>query len=187
MLPSFDQSRMGQRKPEYLIWTALCQAMGIRSYVELGTGSAFYLYQSGVPDVLSIDINNDFGQGPHNPHREHGITYLAGDSHDPATVRRVVDQLGGPPECVFIDAGHAYDEVRADYELWHPIATRLVGFHDIHIREVRRFWEEICLAAPDGSVEITARDIASARSWQGPGTAPDGHIDGGGIGVIFKE
>ena len=187
MIPTLVQSQIGQRLPEYRIWVALCMQMAIRSYVELGSGAAHCVYQAGVPSVLSIDINNDFGQGLHNPHRERGITYLAGDSHSALTLRRALDVLGGPPECVFIDAGHAYDEVRADYELWSPVATRLVGFHDIHIREVRRFWEEICLAAPHGSVEITGRDIASARSWQGPGTSPDGRIDGGGIGVIFKE
>jgi hypothetical protein len=183
-IPVLEQGQIGQRIPEYRMWVALCMQMRIRSYVELGSGAAHYLYKAGVPTCLSIDINNE--SGPlHNPHRDRGVTYIAGNSHDPKTVSRALDLLGGPPDCVFIDADHNYAPARSDFELWWPVATRLVGFHDILIPDVKQLWNEICLGIP--SVEIVARDYASAASWQGPGAPADGRLSGGGIGILFKE
>jgi 23S rRNA U2552 (ribose-2'-O)-methylase RlmE/FtsJ len=185
VIPALEQLTIGQRIPEYRVWLGLCIAMGIRSYVELGTGASHCLFAAGVPRVIAVDINNIDGAHPHNPHRVAGVTYLQGDSHDPATLARVRDLLDGPPECVFIDADHAYDAVAADYALWSPAATRLIGFHDVLIPDVARLWREVSLGIP--SVKIIGCDFASAASWQGQGAPPDGVLSAGGIGVLFKE
>jgi len=182
-LPPFDQARMGQRKPEYLIWAALCQAMNIESYVELGTGSAFYLHLAGVPRVIAVDINH--APDRHNPFEYEGVKYLLGDSHDPRTLDRVLTELDGPPDAVFIDADHSYAAARADFDLWWPRAKRLVGFHDIQIPDVARLWREISLGIPSAS--IIGCDFASAVSWQGPTVPADAVLSAGGIGVLFKE
>lgn len=183
-LPEFIQPQLGQRKPEYLAWTSLCVAFKVESYVELGSGAGHFIYRAGVPNVISIDIAHLLGIALHNPYQEPGVRYHMGDSHDPAVLAAVIEHLGGPPEAVFIDADHEYAPVKADFELWYPHATKLVAFHDILIPEVSRFWNEICLT--HSSVELIARDLESAVSWQGPGTPQDGRMTAGGIGVIFK-
>ncbi len=181
-LPKFNQRFLGQRKPEYLAWAALCVANGVRSYVELGAGSAHFLYQSGVPRVVGVDMLHVDNR--HNPYQAGGVIYYRGDSHDLQTLHDVCVKLDGFPDAVFIDADHSYDAVRQDFDMWWPVATMLVGFHDILIPDVRRFWNEICLDIT--SAEIIGRDIASAKSWQGPGCPDDGVISGGGIGVLWK-
>src|SRR5216684_3129170 len=111
-LPVFDQAKMGQRKPEYLIWTALCKAMGIRSYVELGTGSGHYLLDAGIEKVIGVDVNHTNTNERHNFYQDARVCCVSGDSHDLQTLHDVLTLLDGPPDAVFIDADHSYDAVR---------------------------------------------------------------------------
>ena len=119
------------------------------------------------------------------PNGVFGIPHLQADSHNPDTVPKVLEMLGEEPDVVFIDAGHEYNEVKADFDLWWPHAQKMVGFHDILMPGVREFWEATCLHLP--SVQIIGRDITHANKWQHGGNAPDGRVNCGGIGVIFKE
>lgn len=50
----------------------------------------------------------------------------------------------GPYDFVYIDGGHDYETVKADFENYGPLGD-LVGFHDIghDAHDVRKFWEEI--------------------------------------------
>jgi methyltransferase family protein len=183
-LPVFDQGKMGQRKPEYMIWTSLCVAMGIANYVELGAGSGHYLLDAGIKTVIGVDVNHTNTNERHNFYQDDRVWNVTGDSHDPQTMQEVLRLLGGPPDAVFIDADHSYDAVRKDFEMWYPVARRLVGFHDILIPDIVRLWGEISLDI--SSAKIIGCDRASAYSWQGPGAPSDGVLSGGGIGVLFK-
>lgn len=163
-----------QRVPEYHSWVSLCVGMGIRSYVELGVGSSWEHSQVGI-NVITVDIlPNGFPSIPH----------VQGDSHDLGTLHQVLTILGGPPDCVFIDADHSYDACRQDFDMWYPAATKLIGFHDITLQEGSdRFWNEVKRQYP--SVEIIGRDQASGEAWQ-RGSGTNGDLHAGGIGVIFK-
>jgi len=74
-------------------------------------------------------------------------------SQDPRTVAAVTDFLDGAPiDFLFIDGGHLYDEVKADFETYAPLvrAGGIVMFHDIHnhnpgVVEVPRYWQELKL------------------------------------------
>jgi len=178
-LPEFDTARLGQRKPEFLSWVSICLTAGAKSYVELGTGHAGYMLAAGIPSVVAVDINN-----PQYGVPTEGVHYIRGSSYDIDTFRRVIDVLGGYPDVVFIDADHDGNAPRKDFDLWYPVAQKLVGFHDILIPNIVRIWNDIAFRHP--SVEIIGRDLASAQAWQGMGTSPDGRISGGGIGVIWK-
>jgi len=175
--------KLAQRKPEYLIWTALCVAMGIESYVELGSGAGHYLLAAGIPTVISIDIAHSAER--HNHYESEGVHYLRGDSHDLQTLHDALSIIGGPPDCVFIDADHSYDAVRQDFDMWYLAATKLIGFHDILIPDIAPFWKEVSIGI--SSASIIGCDLASAKSWQGPGAPEDGVLSGGGIGVLFKS
>lgn len=179
-LPAFAAARCGQREPEFLAWVAICLAHDVCSYVELGTGHADYMHLAGIPSIVAVDINNQ----PFYGVKHDAVNYVRGDSHDVETLSQVLEILGGYPDVVFIDADHDGDAPRRDFDLWYPVARKLVGFHDIRIPNVQRIWDEIAFRHP--SVEIIGRDLASAQAWQGMGTSPDGRISGGGIGVLWK-
>lgn len=178
-LPEFKSSRIGQREPEFLSWVALCLMVGAKSYVELGTGHSHYMRAAGIPSVVAVDINN-----PQYGIVSEEVHYVRGSSYDISTLTQVTDILGGLPDVVFIDADHDGDAPRRDFDLWYPVAQKLVGFHDILIPNITPIWNDIAFRHP--SVEIIGRDLASAQAWQGMGTSPDGRISGGGIGVIWK-
>ena len=164
-----------QRIPEFHAWTSLCLGMGIQTYVELGVGSSWEHAQAGVR-VVTVDIL---------PNGLPGIHHIQGDSHSLETLHAVLTHLGDRPDCVFIDADHTYDAVKADFDLWYPAAKYLIGFHDILLGEGSdRFWNQIKREYP--SVEIIARDQASGEQWQ-RGSGTNGDLLAGGIGVIFKE
>ena len=179
MLPEFIGAPFGQRKPEFLLWAAICKASDATSYVELGTGHAHYMKAMGIEKVVAVDITT-----PSNGTPSKDVIYLHGDTHDVDTLKRVVDTIGDMPDIVFIDADHDGDAPQRDFDLWWTVARKLVAFHDINIPNVARVWREI--AFHHTSAEIVGRDLASAVAWQGPGTSPDGYISGGGIGVLWK-
>jgi len=162
-----------QRIPEYNTWTSLCVGMGIQSYVELGVGSSWEHHQQGIK-VVTVDVLQNGLPG---------IDHVQGDSHDLETLHQVLELLGGPPDCVFIDADHSYDAVRHDFDMWYPAATKLIGFHDIMMDGVNQFWNEVRRQLP--SVEIISRDPASGEAWQ-RGSGTNGDLNVGGIGAIFK-
>jgi hypothetical protein len=45
-------------------------------------------------------------------------------------------------DMVFIDAGHSYDEVKADIEAWAPKTVKVLAGHDYHLPDVRRAVDE---------------------------------------------
>jgi predicted O-methyltransferase YrrM len=74
---------------------------------------------------------------------------LEGNSHDRTTVKGV--ESLGPYDFVLIDAGHYYNEVKRDWELYRPMVRPggLLCFHDILTHpawpsiEVGQLWSEI--------------------------------------------
>lgn len=163
-----------QRIPEYHAWSLLCLGLGAKTYVELGCGSSHSQRDSGIRCV-SVDL---LANGLT------GVPHFRGDSHSQATRDFVIEMLEGNPDVVFIDADHSAEAVRADFDLWYPVANLAVGFHDILMPSVVPAWRDISFRHP--SVEIIARDLASADEWQRGGHHPDGQVDCGGIGVVFK-
>ena len=164
-----------QRIPEFHSWALLCKGMGITSYVELGSGSAWSI-RDACPDAKFITVDllpNGLG----------GIDHVQGNSQDYDTRTIVIAKLGMMPDVVFIDADHTYEGCKRDFEVWYPVAQVAVAFHDTFLQEgCDRFWREVSKQYP--SVEIIGRDHASAVKWQG--SHNDGHVNAGGIGVIYK-
>lgn len=174
-------SGSNQRVPEYHTWVALCGGVNVRSYVELGCGSAHWLRYVGANNkrIVTVDLL------PNGLGKQWDIPHVQGNSHDPETLKSVLYLLGEEPDAVFIDADHELPAVRQDFELWWPVTKMLVGFHDILMPSVAPFWEHVALR--HRSVEIIARDIESANAWQHPGPHPSGRVQCGGIGVLFKQ
>ena len=81
------------------------------------------------------------------------IELLRADSHEPGSLARVRELLGGRPlDLLFIDGDHTYAGVKQDFEMYGPLVRPggLIGFHDINEHpdrsfggDVPRFWEEL--------------------------------------------
>ena len=78
---------------------------------------------------------------------------IRGNSHDLRTLEALKEKLNGRPiNILFIDAGHTYESVRKDFEMYSPLCTDIVAFHDTNYgryrrkkinRQVWRFWDEL--------------------------------------------
>lgn len=144
------------------------------SYLEIGSrdGDTFHAVMSALPEG-SVGVAVDYPGGPWGyaqsvqnleaaaqDLRDKGyeILVIVGQSTAPETYEQVETmietKLGGALfDAVMIDADHRYDAVRADYEIWGPLA-QMVAFHDIAGHgvvqktskmpvEVPRLWAEI--------------------------------------------
>lgn len=78
---------------------------------------------------------------------------IHGNSHDPHTVEALKAKLGEKPiNILFIDASHWYENVKKDFEIYSPLCSGIIAFHDINYgryrnrrpnREVWKFWDEL--------------------------------------------
>lgn len=126
-------------------------------------------------DSYAVGVDNRHLYGDWRPDGVE-LVVIEGDSRDPMTVSEVRSR--GPYDWVFIDAGHYYHEVFADWQTYGPMcmAGGVVLFHDIlppseqHPEiEVERLWRQIQRAGYQ-TMEIVDNPEAS---W-------------GGIGVVFR-
>ena len=87
---------------------------------------------------------------------------IRGDTHDPKTLAKLMRKLNGRPiDILFIDAAHKYEDVTKDFEMYSPLCTGLVVFHDTEtfrntsrqLIRVWEFWDEIKLGTYEGKTE----------------------------------
>lgn len=80
------------------------------------------------------------------------LKFCTANSSSPGTATYVMELIGEPLDFLFIDAGHRYDEVKSDYDLWSKLVRPggLIAFHDIdpnHVQwspcDVHKFWPEV--------------------------------------------
>lgn len=93
--------------------------------------------------------SKDEREGPHREATERDIfedfRANVGDSENLRVCRgesAAVAATVEPADFVFIDAGHTYDEVKADIEAWKPKTRRILAGHDYHMAEVRQAVDE---------------------------------------------
>jgi len=182
-----------QLREEILQLAEIVYSLKPRRILEIGTaggGTLFIWCRLAAEDatIISIDLpGGPFGGGYplwrgvlYKYFRKPGqkLHLVRGDSHDPSTLERVREILGGQElDFLFIDADHTYEGVKRDFEMYSPLVRRggVVAFHDIvpHPPETRcevsRFWDE---------VKARYRHLEIVRDWS-QGWA--------GIGVLFAD
>ena len=144
------EDRPSQRKSEWLMFLEFCEAH-IKTYkienpiaVELGTWNnkqkKFYELLLG---VRHIGINF---------RKKRGVPDIYGNTHDAKTMTQLKRMLNGRSiNILFIDASHAYEDVKKDYELYSPLCSDIIAIHDIETHrysrkkeyEVWKFWDEL--------------------------------------------
>lgn len=77
---------------------------------------------------------------------------VLGNTHEPETLKALKEILGGRKiDILFIDAGHSYQDVKKDYEIFAPLCSGIVALHDTELKrdtvkesaQVWRFWDEL--------------------------------------------
>jgi predicted O-methyltransferase YrrM len=138
-----------------------------RSVLEIGTakGGTLFLWTRLASDdahLISIDLpGGGFGNGYvkwRSPIyrsfaiHDQRIDLVRGNSHSESILERTKNLLGDRSvDFLYIDAGHTYDDVKQDFEMYSGLVAQggLIAFHDIAVHapatgcEVHRFWSEI--------------------------------------------
>ena len=119
------------------------------------------------------------------------IPDIHGNTHDSKTLETLKKKLNGKSiDILFIDAGHCYESVKKDFEMYSPLCNRIVAFHDINLgrykpiknREVWKFWDELKLKAHMGKEGY--EDYLFLSMFQRKSIEMNRSI---GIGVIIKK
>ena len=79
------------------------------------------------------------------------VTLINADSHKDETYIKVMREMRGALDLLFIDGDHSYEGVKQDFEMYSPLVRNggLVVFHDIVKQtsevncNVKKFWDEI--------------------------------------------
>jgi predicted O-methyltransferase YrrM len=148
---AFVRSGVGiTQQEEELRWLwELVQAEAPRRVLEIGVdrgGTMFMWTRAAAPDALLVGVDL-WSPGPGGnaapfplarrrfARPGQRIELLLGvDSHDPATVRRVDELLGGEPvDFLFIDGDHTCEGVQADFDMYVTLVRPggIVAFHDV--------------------------------------------------------
>lgn len=148
---------LAQNPPEWQFWLEFCEMYLAKHkikdpiIVELGTlygvQKRFYEELLGARHI-SVDSNN-----------ERTTPDIFGPTEDPATLTKLKDMLGGKPITIlFIDASHIYSHVARDFNIYSPLVSDIIAFHDTEIGRgserikrdkdsvrfgVWKFWEEM--------------------------------------------
>ena len=147
--------RPSQQQPEWKLFLQLCELYLERNKIErpivveigcLRSKQRKFYEQLFDAEHISIDI------------RAKGSPTILGNSHLPQTMmalRKKLDEVNGPHELgskpidiLFIDAGHAYSDIRQDFDDYGPLCSGIIAIHDIEIGfprkcDVRFFWNEL--------------------------------------------
>lgn len=158
-----------QLREEFQSLLRFYQELKPRNVLEIGTakgGSLFAFATLAGPGarLISIDFpTRKFGGGgyfldrrwsmyTHFAYPQQQVHLLRADSHAPESLQAVKQLLANEPlDFLFIDGDHAYEGVKADYDMYGPLVRPggAAAFHDIVGRTpaivggVPRFWQEI--------------------------------------------
>lgn len=150
----FSGESWPQYQEEVARFIDLLKAEGVRSYLEIGCryGDTLHAVGCALPEgstIVGIDWGRSFVHEPGRRKRREASEFkrarlsmciedlrvrgrnasmIIGDSREMAT--RQLAMLRGPYDAIFIDAGHARDDVAADWENYGPMG-RIVAFHDV--------------------------------------------------------
>jgi len=154
--------------------------------VEIGSDAGGTLWAwsqlPGPPRVIGVDLPG----GPYSSGSRldsHGATVIIGDSHLPATLELVRQQLDGQEaDVLFIDGDHTYAGAKADWLAYRQLVRPggLVVLHDVAPHDnpsvgVNYLWQEIACHYPTQEIISDPQD-----RWAGIGVLTLSPLDAAG-------
>ncbi len=148
-----------QWEKEFKVLLELYRRLAPADVLEVGTyhgGTLYHWLQNTARPGAKIVTVDSYAVGVDNRHfyddwnvNDTRLVVIEGDSHAGETVAEIAAH--GPFDFVFIDAGHYYDEVRKDWEIYRPMVKPggMICLHDILTHpawpsiEVGRLWDEV--------------------------------------------
>jgi len=175
-----------QKRSEWRMFLEICE-MYLKKHniekpivVELGTGrnrqKKFWTLLLGA-EHIGVDVSN-----------KRGYPDILGDIHSPEIIGEIKERLRGRPiNILFVDANHSYEAVKRDFEIYSPLCSNIIVFHDIETNrheqniknEVWKFWDELREKAYKG--EAKYKDFLFLSIYQ---HKAEGQL---GIGMIVKN
>lgn len=140
--------RIAQKKNEFTAMLNLIAEKKTKTYLEIGArhGGAFYeVVTKTLPkDALAVAVDlpgGAWGQEESSQSllrciedlRQQGwenVHVIFGDSTSEETLKKIVD-FSEKYDSIFIDGDHRYLGCKSDWDMYSPLATQLVFFHDI--------------------------------------------------------
>lgn len=174
-----------QRRWEFDQLLALYRQRRPRRVLEVGTyhgGTLYHWLTSATPGALVVSVDQP-PPGAGDTALFHAwappgvaLRCLRGDSTDPAMAAAAA--RFGPFDVIFLDAGHAEPEIRADWAHYSPLCAPggVIALHDILPGRGAQAWIQVAPVWRDiqASGEVTQEIIASRD------------VDWGGIGVVYR-
>ncbi len=124
--------------------------VGCESYLEVGTaeGNSLYVFGNALKKGSSI-FYIDAAEKHTQSYREFKIASMPdykiigyhGNSHHLDSISKAQERRY---DCVFIDAGHTYNDVLQDAKHYAPLADKYVFFHDVQlppVMEAYKIWQ----------------------------------------------
>lgn len=142
-----------QRSEELWILVQAIQEISAKRILEIGTangGTLKFFEQVVGPEgkIVTVDSGKASIEGLpvdfSNPLCD--IQLVTGFSQAPETIEKVKLALGDEPiDFLFIDGGHDYEVVKADFDNYHGLVRPggIIGFHDVNHPPVKKLWNEI--------------------------------------------
>jgi predicted O-methyltransferase YrrM len=142
-----------QREAEFTQLLDLYRERKPMRVLEIGTyfgGTLYHWLQNAQPGALVVSVDS-YATPVDNRHLYDEWTpddvtlhVVEGDTHAPSTLAEV-REYSDSYDWIFIDAGHRYEEVKNDWEVFGSLVADggLVCFHDILYPSVNRLWLEI--------------------------------------------
>lgn len=149
--------RTMQDEWEMLEMIAEVSAISPSRVVEIGTGlGGLSLVLAGIlPEggiLATLDLPEAEGGGPAWKDPIYGsfpslgaVKVLRGNSHATSSFDECREAIGGLADFLFIDANHTYRAVEADFWMWARLVRPggYLGFHDLRLQDVGRFWQRL--------------------------------------------
>lgn len=115
-----------------------CQREEVKTVLELGTG-----YKGGLARLLVEDMGYKVTSVDHNRPTfiQNEVTYIAMSTEAAFELVHL-----NRYDLVLVDASHDYDSVKRDFEMYWPIADKIIAIHDIagdrNCDGSREYWQE---------------------------------------------